>query len=101
MSVSIDPPNLEQQFHQEMINLCNRSSNEIGYDPRYLRRMISETGGLETARVLLNKKTVSEGFVELARHQRLDLAVEALIQIEPWNALFTQEEIEVARRRLL
>jgi hypothetical protein len=43
---------------------------------------------------------MSDGYVQLWRCGRLDLTVEALILREPWRALFSDAEHQIARRRL-
>jgi uncharacterized protein (DUF433 family) len=62
--------------------------------------MVGERGGLETARVLLHSKDVSEGYTALWERGRLDLTVERLILNEKWHALFTNDERDIARKRL-
>jgi hypothetical protein len=49
---------------------------------------------------LLHSITVSEGYTALWERGRLDLTVEALILEPQWHELFTEEEREIARKRL-
>jgi hypothetical protein len=56
--------------------------------------------GLETARILLHASNVSEGYVALWERKRLDLAVEFVILAQEWRGLFSDEEREIALRRL-
>ena len=62
--------------------------------------MLQEHGGLETAKILLHSPHVSDGYTALWEKGRLDLTVEALIIQEKWTAFFSDEEREIARRRL-
>jgi hypothetical protein len=63
--------------------------------------MLTEHRGLETARILLHADKVSDGYTALWERGRLDLTVEALIYDHPeYHSLFTEEEREIARRRL-
>lgn len=62
--------------------------------------MLDKHRGLETARILLHAKTVSEGYTALWERQRLDLTVEALVLAPDYASLFTDEERAIARRRL-
>lgn len=71
-----------------------------GYTASYFLRMLSEHGGVETARRLVNADTPSEGFTRLWMMSRLDLSVEALILKPEWKSLFSDEERERARERL-
>jgi len=62
--------------------------------------MVSEMGGLSTARQLLHASGVSEGFTHLWERGRLDLTVEALVLQPDWKGLFTSGELGIARDRL-
>ncbi len=63
--------------------------------------MLNQHRGLETARILLHAASVSEGYTALSERGRLDLTAEALIHEHPeYHPLFTEEERQVARRRL-
>lgn len=53
---------LEQQFHQAMLDIYRRAAAETGYKPTYFLQMVSELGGLEAARTLLQKTGMSDGF---------------------------------------
>lgn len=84
-----------------MVNIYNRAIKEAGYKPSIFMGMVSEHGGLETARRLLHYKDVSEGYIKLWERGRLDLTVEAVIFDNPkWHALFTEQELEIAEKRL-
>jgi hypothetical protein len=63
--------------------------------------MLSEHGGLVTAQRLLAAPTASEGFTALWERQRLDLTVEAQVVQPRFAPLFTEEELDVARQRLI
>ena len=93
--------NLELRFHDEMLEIYRRAKNECRYNAARFLQMVSETGGLETARTLLASTTVSDGFSALWRCGRLDLTVEALALKPPWCTLFTTEQLAIARKRLL
>ncbi len=51
-------------------------------------------------RLLLQKKTVSEGFIKLWMKGRKDLTVEHIILEPHWHPLFTDGERAIAQRRL-
>ncbi len=91
--------NVENQFHEAMIRIT-AESKEFGYYPSYFIQMVAERGGLSAAKQLLSSSNPASGFVRLWEEQRLDLSVEALVIKEPWCALFADEELDVARRRL-
>ena len=62
--------------------------------------MISEVGGLEAAKRLLHATHVSDGFTALWERKRLDLAVESVVLRPEFGELFTDDELDLARRRL-
>jgi hypothetical protein len=62
--------------------------------------MLLEYGGVETARRLLRKDDISDGFTTLWELKRLDLSVEAYVLRSEYTPLFTEEERGIARARL-
>lgn len=66
-------------------------------------RMVHELGGKETADRLLATQGPSSGFSELFLRGRdnLRLSVEYLVLQNPWRALFTDDQLAVARSRLV
>lgn len=91
---------LEQRFHQAMLDVYHKAKKELNYTATYLLQMVSELGGLETARRLLAKAELSDGFTELYLNDRLDLTVEAQVVRPEYQALFTPEEVATAESRL-
>ena len=91
---------LERRFHRAMVGVYERAKAEAGYNATRFIQMVSEHGGLEAARMLLSSNQVSDGFTALWEAGRLDLTVEALILESEWLTLFTDQEREVARKRL-
>ena len=91
---------LENEFDQAMVGLCDRACVEAGYSGTELRDMVAERGGLNAARILLEDLAVSEGFRALWQRNRLDLTVEALVLIPKWRDLFGDAELATARQRL-
>lgn len=90
---------METRFHRAMVRIYEEAQKE-GYTPSYFLRMLSEHGGIETARRLINSDTPSEGFTRLWMMKRLDLTVEELVLQPDWESLFTDEERAKARKRL-
>lgn len=91
---------LENQFDAAMIDVYKRVKAECGYNAVRFLRMVTEIGGLETARQLINANTPSDGYTFLWQHGRLDLAVEAVAIQPQFTTLFTPKEIEAAQNRL-
>ncbi|MFF4890453.1 caspase family protein [Micromonospora chersina] len=91
---------LEKEFHQALVKGYRAMKREINYNATIYIRMISTSGGLGAARQLLHAPSVSSGFTTLWEKGRLDLTVESFVLREPWTALFTEEELQIARDRL-
>jgi hypothetical protein len=95
-----DPGGLERTFHQAMVDVYRRARTEAGYNATVFLTMVSQRGGLETARTLLNAAKPSDGFRALWERQRLDLTMETVVLRPTFASLFTDEERERARSRL-
>ncbi|NVN50339.1 DUF262 domain-containing protein [Mycolicibacterium hippocampi] len=91
---------VEAEFSGRMKAIYDRGRAEAGYNASYFLNMLSQYGPHDTARRLLASPAMSDGFAELWERGRLDLTVEALV-IEPqFQALFSEDETAIARRRL-
>lgn len=89
-------------FEKAMYQIYVRAKKEAGYNATIYQRMLQDRGGLATAKTLINAPKVSAGYAHLYERGRLDLTVEALVvENAQWHALFTPDEIEKARKRLL
>ena len=94
------PTELERDFDKAMIEIYTRARDEAHYTATRFLNMITAQGGLEAARSLLYAQGISEGYVALFMRRRLDLTMEAVILQPEWDELFTEEERDIARRRL-
>lgn len=92
---------LVKQFDAAMKDVYVRAKREVGYDAKAYLGMLAEYGGLGTAKRLLSSASVSDGFVTLWERKRIDLAVENVVLRPEFAALFTDDERETARQRLL
>lgn len=90
----------EREFHREMIDGAERLKREIGYNPTRFNQMVAEHGGPEAARQLLTGRNASDGFTTLWEAGRLEMSVEAAVLLPWYEALFTDRQRTVARRRL-
>jgi hypothetical protein len=92
---------LERRFDAAMLNIYRRAKSEAKYTATRYFQMLADHGGLETARILLHANSISDGYTALWTRGRLDLTVEALIHDQAeYHELFTDEERELARKRL-
>jgi hypothetical protein len=94
------PTDLELRFHEAMLDIYRRAKSEAGYTASLFLKMVSEVGGLEAARRLINAPDVSDGYTRLWDLHRLDLSVEAVALCDQWEPLFSREELRTARHRL-
>jgi len=91
---------LEAAFHNEMLNIYECAKKECRYNAARFHQMVNEYGGLAAAKALLASKHHPEGLTRLWEERRLDISMEALVLRDPWRALFSEEELRVARKRL-
>jgi hypothetical protein len=91
---------LTARFDEAMMGVYQRARTECDYNAVRFLQMLHEHRGLETARILLRASKVSEGYVALWERKRLDLTVEAVILAPEWNALFSDDDRAIARKRL-
>lgn len=92
---------LELEFHEAMLTIYRRAKSEAKYNAIRFLQMVSDHGGLETAHMLINSPTVSEGYTALWERGRLDLTVEAMIlNNEKYQSLFSEDELTICAKRL-
>jgi hypothetical protein len=77
-----------------------RLRDEVGYTATRFKQMLDEHGGVDTARLLLEGTTHSDGLDRLWTARRLDMSVEAIVLKPAYDALFTDDERATARFRL-
>ncbi len=91
---------LERRFDLAMMGIYHRAWDEARYRATRFHQMLCDHGGLETAQLLLHSNHVSEGYTALWERGKLNLTVEALVLQPEWHDLFTDEEREIASKRL-
>ena len=98
---SVDMNDLEAQFDRAMFDVYRRAKAEAKYNATIFLQMLTDNGGLRTAKTLINAVRPSDGYTALYLRERLDLTVEAVVVENPkWHPLFEEEELERARKRL-
>lgn len=90
-----------KSFNHAMQEVYSRAKLEAGYTATHYLKMLHEIGGLGTAHLLLGGSTVSSGFTALWEKGRLDLTVENVVLRPEFQALFTDDELDNARSRLI
>lgn len=92
---------LEKKFDTAMMEIYKNALKEANYRATRFFEMLQKHKGRETAKILINSNTVSEGYTALYERGRLDLTVEALIlENQEWHELFSDEEILICKNRL-
>ena len=71
---------LEQAFHEEMLSIHPKSGRATGYWPNRFLQKVRKAGGFQAAKYWLRpEKGLSPGLQRLARENRIDLSMEALV----------------------
>ena len=60
--VANDDPDVRKRFHSRMLRIYADAKREVGYIATYILRMLSERGGVGTARRLIASNQPSDGF---------------------------------------
>jgi len=79
-------------FFNDMIEIYRRAKEECDYNATRFLQMVSNEGGLKTARKLLATAEPSDGFTELWRNHRLDLTMESLVLKPKYRSLLQIEK---------
>jgi hypothetical protein len=89
-------------FGKAMFEIYRCAKNEANYPANIFFKMLTDTDWLTTAKTLINSPKPSDGYTALFLKGRLDFTVEAVItESEQWSALFTDDEIRKAKKRLI
>jgi hypothetical protein len=93
--------NVLRRFDKAMQDVYVRAKKEARYTATYYFDMLRQHGGLGTARRLLASNSESQGFTALWERNRLDLTVENTVLHPEFQVLFSDDELDNARRRLM
>jgi hypothetical protein len=91
---------LKDEFHQECLDGYLQAKKELGYNATYFLQVVSEHGGVQAAKMLLNKREVPEGLMTMWHLGRLDMSLENGVLNPRYVSLFTAAERDIARKRL-
>ena len=91
----------ERKFAFEMRDIYETAKKECGYNATRFLQLVAEKGGVTAAKQLIRKSGGTDGFATLWECGRLDLSVEVAVLKEEYKELFTDEEKEMCRNRLL
>lgn len=62
--------------------------------------MLDEDGAKLTRDKLIRRSGYTTGFERLRQAKRLDLSIEAIVLLEPWDELFSGETLSLAKKCL-
>ena len=98
----VDLQALDRRFKAGLLEAYDILNRELDYRPTYFLQMVQGSeSGAEVAKRLLAKEGLSDGFVRLWEEGRLDLSLEAYVLEPEFAPLFTDDELAVARQRLV
>jgi|WetSurMetagenome_2_1015567.scaffolds.fasta_scaffold1098532_1 hypothetical protein len=90
---------LEALLHARLKQDCTESEG-IGYKPKKFKTMMAESGPVGACvRVIMSAK-IPEGFLTLVELKREELTAESTVLHGPWKALFTEDVLKQAQKRL-
>lgn len=92
--------NLSDRFHARMLAIHEQAARECNYKATRFLQLVQRIGGVAAAKQLLHGRQHSEGLTRLWQEKRLDISMEAAVLEMPWRALFTEEDLAIARQRL-
>ena len=98
----MDSKNLEEAFDKAVHDeVYRKAGKKLGYWAKRFKQQLNRKGGLATAKSKL-QTVATAGFLKLVESGKegLNCSLEALVIRDPWNQLFEESELEVARERL-
>lgn len=84
---------LEMQFNKDLIARCQGAQNECGVNATRFLQAIERWGAVATAKEIIKKTRLSDGFLALEAKARLDLTMEAAVTDKKYTELFTDDEV--------
>lgn len=100
----MDKKQLEADFHHAMLEIYDLAKKlPQPYRATRFKQMIDEMGGKAAADKLLASSGISQGLSELymaGQEKGLKISMEYLILQDPWQQLFTDEQKDIARKKL-
>ena len=91
----------EAMFEKAMRDIYTTAKKECGYTASRFIQLVGNKGAVAAAKQLISKPGGTDGFAVLWEHNRLDLSVEAYVIQERFHDLFTDEERQICKDRLI
>jgi len=86
-----------------MRQICDEAPGRCdGYNPTRFRQMVDSCNGdfLPIAKRMLCSGEIQAGLMRLAKHDALDISMEAVVQQDPWCSDFSKSELDAATWRM-
>ena len=90
---------MSDNFDEAMLDIYRKADRELGIKFKNFLDKVVTLGAINAAKHFLHDPLQS-GFTTLWEHKRLDLTMEALVIQREWAHLFTERELDEARKRL-
>lgn len=84
---------LEKKFDEQLIKNCEIAQKECGYNPTRFLQTVAKFGGVKTAKEIMRKGKVSDGFDKLQEAGRIELTMEATVIDSKYGEFFTDDEV--------
>ncbi|MGL4363111.1 MAG: hypothetical protein ACRCSG_07600 [Cellulosilyticaceae bacterium] len=84
---------IEKKFTEELLKRCEEAKKLCGSNPTRFVENVNKFGGVKTAKEILRKGKVSDGFEKLKEEDLLQFTMEALVSDRQYGELFTDEEV--------
>lgn len=84
---------LEKKFDEQLIKNCEIARKECGYNPTRFLQTVEKFGGVKTAKEIMRKGKVSDGFDKLQEIGHIELTMEAAVCEGQYAELFTDDEV--------
>lgn len=87
------PTAAEKKFDVELLKRCEEAKKLCGSNPTRFIENVGKFGGIKTAKEILRKGRVSDGFDKLQESGLIHLTMEALVIDRAYGEFFTDEEV--------
>lgn len=91
---------LEIKFHDVLVKTNDISAKKCRHDPKRIKIMMAEMGAVQTAKKLMTIDPSTSGYLNMMECGCLDITIEATMLHPEFAPLFTEKELNEARRRL-
>jgi hypothetical protein len=86
---------------EKRVDKAIREMIQNSYEPKVFINMRIQHGTIEAIKRLIHSTKIPQGFTTLWEMKRLDLSMENIIQETEWHNLFSDEDRQAAKKRLI